>query len=183
MVNIGNNHIENFGTSGVRSTKQALEDAQVEYFGDPIDDGVAEKDFGDVHLSLINYNEFGGSATATIQHIQEARAQGRLAVVYTHWGVEYATTSPEYIRTLARTFVDSGAEIVIGSHPHVVEEREFYRDKYIYYSLGNLIFDQYWNDDVRRGLMLNVDFDSTGVRYVEEIPVELMRDRRTCPVT
>jgi poly-gamma-glutamate synthesis protein (capsule biosynthesis protein) len=182
MVNLGNNHIWNFGASGVRSTIEFLEKAGVEYFGNPLDSNMATKDIHGVSLAFINYNEFGGSATTTIEQIQEARIQGRLPIVYTHWGVEYATTSPEYIRTIARSFVDSGAEIVIGSHPHVVEEREFYREKYIYYSLGNLFFDQYWNSDVRRGLMLNVDFDSSGVRFIEEISVELQRDRRTCPL-
>ncbi|MEK7133452.1 MAG: CapA family protein [Patescibacteria group bacterium] len=182
LVNIGNNHIKNFGTSGVRSTISALDDARVKYFGDPLDHTVAAEDFGDIHLAFINYNEFGGNTTTTIRQIEDARMAGTLPIVYTHWGVEYATTSPEYIRTLARRFIDAGAEIVVGSHPHVVEEREFYREKYIYYSLGNFIFDQYWNGDVRRGLVLNVAFDKAGVQYVEEIPVELGRDRRTCPL-
>ena len=83
----------------------------------------------------------------------------------------------------APVIVDAGAEIVIGSHPHVVEESELYRDKYIYYSLGNFIFDQYWNDDVRRGLLLKVWFTENGVARVQEIPIQLERDGRTCVVS
>lgn len=180
MVNIGNNHIENFGLDGVRSTMSALADTHVGYFGDPIDRATTSVNINDVHFAFINYNEFGGDASTTILQIQDAHMQGKFPIVYTHWGIEYATTSPEYVRALAHTFVDAGAEIVIGSHPHVVQEREYYREKYIYYSLGNLIFDQYWSDDVRRGLMVRVVFDGKGVQYVEEIPVELLRDRRTC---
>ncbi len=182
LVNLGNNHIENFGQSGVSSTTAALEDARVGYFGDPLDFTVAAEEVGGVFLSFINYNEFGGNATTTVRQIIEVRGKGRLPIVYTHWGVEYSSTTPEYIRALAHRFVDAGAEIIIGSHPHVVGEREFYKEKYIYYSLGNLIFDQYWDDAVSHGLTVRVALDSSGVMYVEEIPVELKRDGRTCPL-
>jgi poly-gamma-glutamate synthesis protein (capsule biosynthesis protein) len=70
--------------------------------------------------------------------------------------------------------------MVIGSHPHVVEEHELYKGKYIYYSLGNFIFDQYWDDAERDGLLLRVVFDPSGVQSVREIPIELEHDRRTC---
>ena len=171
LVNIGNNHIENFGLDGVRSTIAALSGARIDYFGDTIDRTMEAKDIGGVPLAFINYNEFvGGAASTTVMQIQAAREQGMLPIVYAHWGIEYATTSPARIRVLARLFVDSGAELIIGSHPHVIEEREFYREKYIYYSLGNLIFDQYFDEDVRRGLMVRVVFDARGVQYVERVP-------------
>ena len=184
IVNIGNNHILNFGTDGARSTMAALSAAGVGYFGDPLSASFAAGSFSGVPLAFINYNEFvnHGEASTTIAHIQEARARGEIPVVYTHWGVEYATTSSAFIRTLSHQFVDAGAGIVIGSHPHVVEEHEVYRDVPIYYSLGNFIFDQYWNNDVRNGLLLRVTFSTSGVGTMEEIPVELGRDRRTCLV-
>lgn len=195
MVNLGNNHIANFGAAGIASTTEALAASGVGYFGNPPEYATASGSFGGVRLAFINYNEFGPStgstgspqtgpgqaASTTIRQIREARAAGELPIVYTHWGVEYATTSSVYIRELAHQFIDAGAEIVIGSHPHVVEEREFYREKYIYYSLGNFIFDQYWSDDVRHGLLVEVEFTPAGVEWVQEIPLELGRDRRTCP--
>jgi len=183
LVNIGNNHIYNFGTDGVLSTMAALTDAHVGYFGDPLSASVAERSFRGVPLAFINYNEFvnHGEASTTLAQIRSARAAGEMPVVYTHWGVEYATTSPERIHALAHEFVDAGASIVIGSHPHVVEEHEVYNGRNIYYSLGNFIFDQYWNDAVRHGLLLQVVFTPSGVQSVKEIPVELDHDRRTCP--
>src|SRR3989344_4679912 len=182
VVNLGNNHIENFGMSGVRSTIAALSDAGVSYFGDPLHATVAEGKVGGVQLAFVNYNEFGGDASTTLSQIRNERALGFLPIVYTHWGIEYATTSSAYSRELAHSFVDAGAEMVVGSHPHVVQEHEIYAGKYIHYSLGNFIFDQYWNDDVRHGLLLDVVFGKTGVESVKEIPIELGRDRRTCPV-
>ena len=183
LVNIGNNHIYNFGTDGVLSTMAALTAARVGYFGDPLSASVVEGSFRGVPLAFINYNEFvnHGEASTTLAQIRSARAAGEMPVVYTHWGVEYATTSPERIHALAHEFVDAGASIVIGSHPHVVEEHEVYNGRNIYYSLGNFIFDQYWNDAVRHGLLLQVVFTPSGVQSVKEIPVELDHDRRTCP--
>ena len=183
VVNLGNNHILNFGADGVRSTEFALTNAGVRYFGDPLVQSVDVENAHGIALALINYNEFEPSSTAstTLAQIRQAKAFGQIPVVYTHWGVEYATTSPHYVQVLAHRFVDAGAAIVIGSHPHVVEDHEQYRGVDIYYSLGNLIFDQYWNAAVSHGLMLQVTFDTSGVKKVQEIPVVLQRDRRTCP--
>ncbi len=184
VVNLGNNHIYNFGTGGILSTIASLEGASVDYFGDPIHATVVHKNLGGIRLALINYNEFvnHGSSSTTVEQITAARTDGEIPVVYTHWGVEYATTSFSYSRELAHSFIDAGAEIVIGSHPHVVEESELYKGKYIYYSLGNFIFDQYWNEDVRTGLLLVVTFNGHGVAALREIPIHLERDRRTCPL-
>ena len=186
VVNLGNNHMYNFGAAGVASTTATLEAAGVDYFGAPPTDGVVSGRYGvigqRVPITFINYNEFGGKASTTIDQIHAARALGDLPIVYTHWGIEYATTSSPYMQELAHRFIDAGAEIVIGSHPHVVEESEIYKGKHIYYSLGNFIFDQYWMDSVRNGLLLRVAISASGVRSVKEIPIELGRDRRTCPI-
>ncbi len=185
LVNLGNNHILNFRRSGALFTIANLKEAGVDYFGDPVHFTVAEKNVRGVPLAFINYNEFGpngwkDAASTTLAQIVQAKKAGEVPVVYTHWGIEYATTSSERIHDLAHRFVEAGAEIVIGSHPHVVEESETYKGKHIYYSLGNFIFDQYWMDPVRRGLTLEVVFAKKGVESVREIPVELGRDRRTC---
>jgi len=182
LVNIGNNHIMNFSRWGLGETKRYLDEAGVGYFGDPGRQTIVKARFGGLSLTFINYNEFeGGSmASTTVAQIRATHESGEIPVVYTHWGIEYATTSSAYSRELAHRFIDEGAEIVIGSHPHVVEEHEMYRGKNIYYSLGNFIFDQYWEDAVRNGLLLRVGFDSLGVRSVQEIPIRLEQDRRTC---
>ncbi len=181
-VNLGNNHILNFGVDGASSTIRYLRDAGVGYFGDPIEHAVFEDTVHGINIAFVGYNEFGGAASTTRAQIRAERVRGYLPIVYTHWGIEYATTSPQYVRDLAHSFVDAGAMMVIGSHPHVVEDHETYHGVPIYYSLGNLIFDQYWNNDVRHGLLLFVLLNDEGVASVRPIPVELEHDRRTCVV-
>ena len=215
MVNLGNNHILNFGKDGMSSTVRFLQNAGVGYFGAPTDEGMAAGTIRGIPFAFINYNEFApaehsnipstgadtssiglqnvGMSLTTILQIQEARAGGYIPIVYAHWGIEYATTSSARLQVptidrsansheLAHSFVDAGAEIVVGSHPHVVQEHEIYKGKHIYYSLGNFIFDQYFSEDVRRGLLLRVVFGTEGVKSIKEIPVYLGSDRRTCPV-
>ncbi len=185
IVNLGNNHILNFGAAGVRSTLTYLQKNGLQYFGDPSVQTVAYKDLRGVSLAFINYNEFAPASqkervALVLQQVADARLQGRLPIVYTHWGDEYKTIAPLRLQTLARQFVDAGAELVVGSHPHVVEQSEVYKGKYIYYSLGNFMFDQYFSADVRRGLLIEVLFAQTGVLLVREIPTLLERNGQTC---
>lgn len=186
LVSIGNNHIMNFGLSGLSQTKAALTAAGVGYFGDPDaleQDRVVRVEVGGIPFSFINWSDWTSDNTdITANQVAKEKASGRIVVVYAHWGEEYVPP-PERVKRLAHTFVDQGADIVIGSHPHIVQEHEIYQGKYIYYSLGNLIFDQYWDDSVDHGLMLSVDFGKDGVEKVTEVPVELGKDRRTCPFT
>lgn len=186
MVNIGNNHILNFGWDGVRRTTKELRDAGMHYFGDPTDQNVSYERIHGVPIAFINYNEFAPqgwreSVSTTIEQVIAARRDQYVPVVYAHWGDEYEP-APERIKEWARAFIDAGAEIVIGAHPHVVQEHEVYKGKYIYYSLGNLVFDQYWNENVRRGLLLHITFTQDGVERLEEIPIDNQNGPRPCAV-
>lgn len=185
IVNIGNNHIMNFSRAGLRQTKAALDAAGVRYFGDPDAaeaDRVLRTEIRGIPFSFVNWSDWTSDKTDhTVAQVRAEAESGRVVVVYTHWGEEYVAPLPR-VRELAHQFVDAGASIVIGSHPHIVQEHETYQGKEIYYSLGNLIFDQYWNDAVSHGLMLRVAFTESGVASIQEIPVALQRDRRTCPV-
>lgn len=183
LVNLGNNHIMNFSHDGLLQTKQYLDLAGVRYFGDPDaveEDRVARLDIHDIPLSFVNWSDWTSDKTDhTVAQVRKESEGGRVVVVYTHWGEEYIPAT-ERMKVLAHQFVDAGAAIVIGSHPHVVQEHEEYSGKHIYYSLGNFIFDQYWNDDVRTGLLLSVVFERSGVETIEEVPIYLGRDRTSC---
>ena len=61
-----------------------------------------------------------------------------------HQGEEYKFTSNTYQKKIYRKLVDNGADAVFGSHPHVIQEIEDYKNKKIFYSMGNFIFDQSW---------------------------------------
>lgn len=183
VVNIGNNHIMNFGREGLLETKAALDYAQVEYFGDPDvseAERVLRKDVEGVPLSFVNWSDWTSDKTDhTVAQVRAEKEVGRIPIVYAHWGDEYVP-APERTKVLARQFVDAGAVLVLGSHSHVVGEHEVYAGRDIYYSLGNFIFDQYFSDEVRTGALVRAVISSDGTVTTESIPIWLESDGRTC---
>jgi poly-gamma-glutamate synthesis protein (capsule biosynthesis protein) len=172
---LGNNHILNFGQAGVSSTKKYLDDANVQYFGAPGGNKSAIKNVNGVNIAFVSYNEFLssdiiGEQNATIDEIKVARKSAGIVVVFCHWGVEYNLKNTDSQKTLARQFIDAGADLVIGSHPHVIEPMEIYNGKRIYYSLGNFIFDQYFSEDVRKGegVVVTIDKKTKQLNFVEK---------------
>ena len=159
VMHIGNNHILDFSYEGLFSTENILRTNNVKYFGDVaaptyVPDGIAlHNDL----VSLVSFNEFLGDGVArTVRNIKAQKEHSLFVIVYTHWGAEYERVQPAYIKKLAHEFIDAGADLVVGTHPHVVSEIEVYKGKRIYYSLGNFIFDQYWDSSVRCGAVLSV---------------------------
>jgi poly-gamma-glutamate synthesis protein (capsule biosynthesis protein) len=181
-VDLGNNHILNFEYGGMQQTQHYLRAAGVGYFGGVRDDeAVFETQVQGVPLAFIGYNQFGGSASTTVAaRVAKEAAAGRRVIVYTHWGDEYVDSS-EKLRPTATLFAQAGASAVIGSHPHVVLGHEYIGDTLVYYSLGNFIFDQYFSDAVRHGLVLMLEVPKRGRVTAVEHPTQLLRDGRTCP--
>lgn len=163
LTNIGNNHIGNFGLEGIAYTKKLLEDGMVHYIGDTGLKGEKRyflEEINNVKLGFVNYNEFTAKALEhALEDIKSIKQESDFVIVYTHWGTEYNTSSNERDQDIAHKLVDAGADLIIGSHPHVVQESEIYKGKTIYYSLGNLVFDQYFSEDTKEGLLVQAVFD------------------------
>ena len=75
-----------------------------------------------------------------VDEIKKLREQCDYLVVYVHWGIERSERPEDYQRSLGKQYIDAGADVVIGSHPHVLQGVEYYKGKPIVYSLGNFIF-------------------------------------------
>ena len=105
-----------------------------------------------------------------------------ICVVSLHWGREYVNVpSPSQVR-LARGFIDAGADIIVGHHPHVVQPVEAYKGGLIFYSLGNFIFDILWSRNVRTGALAEVTLSSKGIEGYRLVPVFLERDFMPAPL-
>ncbi len=182
LVNLGNNHINNFGQSGISSTKKYLDEAGVNYFGGLSgSEPIYRTNLGGQNISFISYNEFGGESTQKVaSQISSEKAKGQMVFIYAHWGDEYSEV-PQRVKDIANLFVQSGADLIIGSHPHVILPSQKIGGSLVYYSLGNFIFDQYWNRDVSTGLVLEVDISSGKLNIIEH-KVSLNKDGRTCLV-
>ncbi len=180
MVNLGNNHSWDFGREGAGTTMTYLRDAGVNFFGSPQGSIVATTTINGLRFAFVNFNQFlgMGDESVAVDAIVKVRPLVDYVFVYTHWGDEYAPAT-EGQKALAREFIDAGADLVIGSHPHVIQEHAMYKGKHIFYSLGNFIFDQYFNDEVKKGGGVEVVVSKQGIE-VRDVTFDLLRDGRTC---
>lgn len=183
IVNIGNNHILNFGMTGLSQTKVQLDESKVRYFGNASseeDERIILVEKNGIRIAFTNYNEFGTAGfERALADIEEARTTADIVFMYTHWGAEYQPQANTVIQKQAHQFIDAGADAVIGSHPHVVQQHELYKNKHIYYSLGNFVFDQYFEEAVQNGLLVSLTVENLQITQVNEIPITLQKNGQT----
>jgi len=117
-------------------------------------------------ILLVKEKEFVGS-------IKKAARQVDVLVVSIHFGEEYQTKANERQRYLARLAIDNGAKVVVGHHPHVVQEVEVYGDGVIAYSLGNFIFDQNFSEETMEGLALQVYFEDDEIITIKKHKIKI----------
>lgn len=169
LVNIGNNHILNFGREGLTQTENILEKNSIGYFGDPYDDSknYISQEVNGIKIGFVNYNQFANrGAEKVAEQIKKIKLENDFVVVYTHWGTEYQLKETEAQRQKAHLFVDNGADLVIGTHPHVVQPVEIYKNKAIFYSLGNFVFDQFFSEDTKTGLAVGVSLSKDKQKFI-----------------
>ncbi len=183
-VSIGNNHIGNFGYEGLTSTRRYLGEAGVDFFGGlEGDEDILRKEVGGVPFVFIAYNQFGGEdplRVASKIKLERAENQKAKIIVFAHWGEEYVGPT-EHMRRSAKLFAESGADLVIGAHPHIIQEQEMFGETPVYYSLGNFVFDQYWNKEVSTGLGVIASFDDQDLK-TDTRKFDLRRSGQTCLV-
>jgi poly-gamma-glutamate synthesis protein (capsule biosynthesis protein) len=188
LVSIGNNHIRDYGTDGVRQTTAYLSGTNIDYVGDPTGSGVEPvyKEVNGVRIAFVSYSDFAfGDAERARAALRSASSTADFVVLMTHWGNEYESTPPMRVRQLAYGFVAAGADLIIGTHSHVIGEVEELAGRRIYYSLGNFIFDQYWMPEVRCGLTVLATVtkkDGVTTAAYAETPVGMDTDGSTGPV-
>ncbi|HFC36086.1 MAG TPA: AmmeMemoRadiSam system protein B, partial [Candidatus Moranbacteria bacterium] len=109
LVSIGNNHILNFRSNGLKQTEEILSKNNIDYFGDPLDltkMSVVENIAG-YKIAFVNYNRFNGfSPEQVVEIIKSLKAKSDFIVVYPHWGREYKLVNSERQQKLAHQFID-----------------------------------------------------------------------------
>lgn len=104
------------------------------------------------------------------------RARAGVVIVSMHAGLEYSAKPNRLQIDFARAAIDAGARVVAGHHPHVVQPSERYREGVIFYSLGNLVFDQFQRPETQRGELAEVIFDGSEIASFRTIPVTILKD-------
>lgn len=98
--------------------------------------------------------------------IRETKQHCDYLVLYVHWGIERNTMPESYQRTQGHQYVDAGADLVVGSHPHVLQGIEYYQGKPILYSLGNFIF----GSSIPETMLVRAEINTAGETVLSVIP-------------
>lgn len=167
-ASLANNHAWDQGVQGNKDTKQQLERVGISYF----DASQSASTSSPYNIVLIGLDDTIAPVDMnSVVQVLGSFDAGTHVVAFVHWGDEYELVHNARQEQLAHALVDAGVDAIIGSHPHVVQDIEVYKQAPIFYSLGNFIFDQYWKDDVETGLVLRIINNVDGVRY-EMVPVD-----------
>jgi len=158
-LSLANNHSDDFGATGLASTRKALLSANMSHFGSPANSRhlSTQVSIAGRTVCLIGYHAvYNATSGPIVRNLEALEGNCDRRIVYAHWGDEYVPHASEKQKKWAHEFVDAGADAVIGAHPHVVQEMEIYRGRPIFYSLGNFMFDQDFSEETRRGLMVRL---------------------------
>lgn len=158
--NISNNHIMDAGREGLVSTREFAASMGSRTIGAGVNEVEASEpvyidEAGGIGLIGVAYQTECVPATATdpgvfrwtdldyiAERIKEVKSKCRWCIVVSHGGEEFASIPSPYTRDRYVKFLELGADVVVGHHPHVPENYELFPDgKAIFYSLGNFIFD------------------------------------------
>lgn len=192
IVSVANNHVGDWGRLAYADTLDRLKENEILYTGGGRTPAEAEAPtiiekygmkigflaFSDVGPDWMSVSETNpGLLLARNPRFNEivknAAAQVDHLVVSFHFGDEYKTVHNARQEELAHRAVDNGAKLVIGHHPHVVQDTEVYKNSFIAYSLGNFVFDQGFSENTMQGGLLNVKLHKDGNLTVRKDTVKL----------
>lgn len=187
MVSFANNHVGDYAQAAFDETMRLLEQYGMQYTGAGRNytDATAPRivDVRGMKIGFLSTTDVGPNwmkATTTrpgillasdpnlSNIISEAKNAVDILVVSFHFGEEYSPVSTRQ-KTLAHNAIDSGADIIVGHHAHVMQATETYNGKLIFYGLGNYIFDQYFSPHTMRGMMAKVTIDPTTKEMTHEL--------------
>lgn len=158
IASLANNHAGNYGQNGVDKTIQLLKEANITPTGI---NGPVYKDIRGIKFAFLGYNDIDirqeflswAQDERIKKEIREAKQNADVVIVTYHFGIEYRSQPDERQKYLAHFAVDSGADVVIGNHPHWIQPIELYKGKFITYAHGNFIFDQMWSEETKKGVI------------------------------
>ena len=185
-----NNHSLDTGYSGLSSTLKFLDEAGISHMGtydsETSQNEILFKDVNGIKIAFLAYT-YGTNGIPVpkdkpycinlidknliLKHLELAKEQNPdLICVNMHWGVEYKTKQNSEQEELADFLFQNGVDIILGSHPHVLQPMEkktitledgTTKDCFVIYSLGNFISGQY-QDNTRNSVILNIECTKSG---------------------
>jgi poly-gamma-glutamate synthesis protein (capsule biosynthesis protein) len=198
ILSVANNHIFDYSREAMEDSFERLKKSGIDYVGGGFSEKEARsgitKEIKETKICFLAYTNKGskywqaGENSSGIlwlderikDDIRKAKEKNDLVIVSLHWGEEYQGQPSEEQKYFGRMAIDSGADLIIGHHPHVIQPIEKYKNGWIAYSLGNFIFDQYFSEETMKGLMLEVIVENKKIKEV--IPREIRISEKYQPL-
>ena len=183
--NLANNHLMDCGLTGLQSTLSVIKNNGFLSVGAGENLHAAKKPviidrdggIGIVAVTYFRQNRAYDSTPGCLvandeeeikQQIRAIKAKNRWCVVVSHVGQEFSQMPMPYLRKRYKRYLKYGADIIVGHHPHVVQNYEKFGNKIVFYSLGNFIFDtdyQRVQSYTDQGMLLKINFDKNGYSW------------------
>jgi hypothetical protein len=175
-VSLANNHIFDYGSNGLMETIRILKNLNIKYSGagcfrEGLNPVILEKK--QIKIAFLSYVDASThpkhpenencflnllSEERVITDIKSVRELADMTVVSLHWGRDYSRFPLDTQKKMAYRFIDEGADLIMGHHPHTMQLFEKYNDKYIFYSLGSLTFGDFILKSRRHSLLYKTKF-------------------------
>jgi len=191
IVSCANNHALDYGSEALKDSIVRLSRNNIECVGA----GLKEKAYSPVvlekenlEIAYLSYTYLAPSnwkaseekvGTAWLneenlkQGINKVKEESDLIVVSFHFGEEYEKKPNSFQKRYSRLAIDTGADLVIGHHPHVVQPVERYKNGWIAYSLGNFVFDQGFSAETMNSMLLKVNVKDNQIKKVTPLGVTI----------
>lgn len=192
-VSLANNHTKDYGAEALIDQFKHLDNYGIAHFGAGanIDQAFLPLilDIGGLKVGLIGLNDaetrignansnVAGSAFLNASRVKNAISQAKavsdLVIVLPHWGIEHQTRASAKQVQWGRNFIDWGADLVAGAHPHVRQNIEEYKGKKIYYSLGNYVFSGFaGREEAQKAILLKIKVKDGQIINYQDIQLQL----------
>jgi len=164
LFSLANNHTLDMGKEGLEETEKWLKKYGTNFVGDPLSgssDNLNSSFLRD-NITFLAFNQifpFMDKEEEIIKTIKMVKSSNpdNFLIISMHWGEEYKLINSPVQQSLAHKIIEAGGDLIIGHHPHVVQNIEKYQGKLIFYSLGNFIFDQYFSPETQEGLAVGLE--------------------------
>ena len=180
LCNFANNHAMDMGKEGFERTTQALDEAGIGYCAYS---KVYNTTIKGVRITALGFDKWNNSKSEIVDAVKKARPDCDILIVNMHWGFEMHYEPMKDQKDVGHAIIDAGADLVIGTHPHVYGGVEQYKGKYICYSLGNFCFGGNTMPSDQRAMMFQQVFNVSASGEVTDgginvIPVRVSGDSR-----
>jgi gamma-polyglutamate biosynthesis protein CapA len=175
ILNLANNHMFNYGQNGFDQTKKFLSQQDIGFFySHNPDSEFFQKEINGITFGFLGFDFISNpnlDPQVIINLIKKYDSQVDWLILSLHWGNEYLPQAEKWRIQSAHQFIDAGADIIHGHHPHVLQPSEIYQNKPIYYSLGNFIFDQNWSKETSESEIVNLTVTKNEITNTKVIPI------------